>query len=55
MVTDGLFFGFDPTTCIFESLDELVVAYSRIPFKVHDLKYGSLTLTYPLFMGQSPD
>ena len=51
MTTSGGYFGFDPSTCIFESLEELIIAYSRIPFKVHDLKYGNLTLNYPVFMG----
>ena len=47
------FYGFDPSTCIFDTLEELVVAYSRIPFKVHDLKYGNLSLNYPVFTGQN--
>lgn len=52
VTTNEGYFGFDPSTCIFESLEELIIAYSRIPFNVHDLKYGNLTLNYPVFMGQ---
>ena len=48
----GDYFGFDPTTCVFESLEELIAVYSRIPFRVHDLKYGNMSLEYPVFTGQ---
>ena len=47
------FYGFDPSTCIFDTLDELIIAYSRIPFKVHDPKYGNLSLNYPALASQN--
>lgn len=43
--SDG-YYGFENDTCIFESIHDLVVCYSRVPFSVHG-NYGNLTLTTP--------
>lgn len=40
---DG-YYGLETDTCIFESVHDLVVCYTRIPFSVHGEKYGDLTL-----------
>ena len=48
---DG-YYGFETDTCIFDSVYDLVVCYTRIPFSVHGEKYGDLILLNQYVCGQ---
>ncbi|KAL3869428.1 hypothetical protein ACJMK2_042112 [Sinanodonta woodiana] len=48
VLQNGGYYGLDDTTCIFQSLDDLIVRYSSIPLSVHDKELGYTTLKFPV-------